>query len=585
MLTQFRLVLVCTLLVGSAGATSSQAVTKAVDNRIKENKATLRTIALQNTPTGFHTSKTEPMVVDMSEQWSFRFVDHMELKERDREDKEVVGVKRLYVYSIMPAGFELNRQADMHNYPFQRIQKMAFNLEGGSDIPYLSDPKATDKNYWTITKTDAFEEEPGKLPLDVCKVVLEPRSDHAPVRLRREINGVVALPVLRKASEALIPAPHSALNAEQMKSYLASNNLCNWKTPEFQAEISSQGLIRRDGEPPRDFLARVDKWMNANFKYGKQMGESSLAHLKNRQAVCTGTTDVWCAILRANNIPARGVSGMVLKSDQSVGHQQVQYFDEQYGQWAYTTEGLALGAYGNFLVHDIDSHFVLQNAAGGGVGCQNSCGYFKVFGDATLLQSAYGKCVAEEQKLALIHPGDPDYIQPSSGRLTPPEPFSSAIVYQPKQTDRLPSGWTYEAGTWRCVGTGPLWIAVKPSKDFDFTCRISAKNDAILGAYKAEGPMDDVHGYVGLIGGWGNKEGCIRVDTKEGRHTDQAVLQTGTNLVRFCRKQGMLWLFVNGRVANVCKDPTPEIPITRLAVFGGYRGDQRVSQLSAAVSQ
>jgi hypothetical protein len=146
-------------------------------------------------------------------------------------------------------------------------------------------------------------------------------------------------------------------------------------------------------------------------------------------------------------------------------------------------------------------------------------------------------------------------------------------------------GWRLHDGAWRHSGpSSPLYVDGLEAREFDLLAVIEARQDGILAAFGPGMEMNAGQGYVGFVGGYGNTATRIRLFGREA--TDDATPMTpGRHTIQLTRRNGEVWLLVNGKPAGWSPDPDPKHMIDRLAVLGGYGGEQVVHEVRVRVSK
>ncbi len=143
------------------------------------------------------------------------------------------------------------------------------------------------------------------------------------------------------------------------------------------------------------------------------------------------------------------------------------------------------------------------------------------------------------------------------------------------------SGWARGAdGPFRHTGEeSALAIEGLQAKEFDLLAVVEAKSDAILGAFTpTTKEMGAGEGYVGFVGGYGNRSTRLRLFGRE--VGDEPVVMTpGLHRIQLTRRRGEVWLLVDGKPVVFAIDPSPQAIVDRLAILGGYGGAQVVHEV------
>ena len=105
----------------------------------------------------------------------------------------------------------------------------------------------------------------------------------------------------------------------------------DFDSPEFQHWLDAAKLRPADNESELDFAARVFKWLRANssYEYKPDMDRQASHVCATLKSDCDGLSAVFCCVLRANDIPARMLTGRWAKSSKPGQHEdQMEYFQE-----------------------------------------------------------------------------------------------------------------------------------------------------------------------------------------------------------------------------------------------------------------
>lgn len=161
-------------------------------------------------------------------------------------------------------------------------------------------------------------------------------------------------------------------------------------------------------------------------------------------------------------------------------------------------------------------------------------------------------------------------------------PLDPVVVVKPGSADvTLTGGWKAEDGAFRHSGPneGALVIKIPRTTEFDFFAVIEGKSDGILGAFApATRQLTAVNDYIAFVGGYSNRVTRFRLFGKEAG--DELLgLQPGANRVQLSRRDGQVWLLVNGKPILWNPDPNPKLQVDRLVILGGYGGEQEVREI------
>jgi transglutaminase-like putative cysteine protease len=121
------------------------------------------------------------------------------------------------------------------------------------------------------------------------------------------------------------------LSRAERSAFLAPSNHFDFKSPKFQAWLRKQDLKRASDERDLDFAHRAMEVMVRTHKYRFELlsDRSASAVCNAGWSDCGGLATVFVSILRANNIPARCLSGRNLKPDGT--HVRMEFYAEAVG--------------------------------------------------------------------------------------------------------------------------------------------------------------------------------------------------------------------------------------------------------------
>lgn len=119
--------------------------------------------------------------------------------------------------------------------------------------------------------------------------------------------------------------------------------------------------------------------------------------------------------------------------------------------------------------------------------------------------------------------------------------------------------------------------------EFDLWIRFEAKSDGILAAFTPETTLkdrNDGQDYVAFVGGYANTVTRLRLF---GRETGESrtMLFSGEHTMQLSRREGQIWCLLDGKAVLYGRDPDPNKTIARLAVLGGYHGEQVIKEIRA----
>lgn len=165
------------------------------------------------------------------------------------------------------------------------------------------------------------------------------------------------------------------------------------------------------------------------------------------------------------------------------------------------------------------------------------------------------------------------------GELTPGPGVSVFLPGDPKL--KTSGEWAREGDALVYKGGDPegtAFVELPKTGDFDLLAVIEANNDGIVGAFSQGQKLTAGVGYVGFVGGYGNLSTRMRLAGQE--YGDEPVPMTsGKHRIQLTRRDGDVWLLVDGKPLIWAPDPTPKLEVNRLAVIGGYNGAQKLYEI------
>jgi hypothetical protein len=143
------------------------------------------------------------------------------------------------------------------------------------------------------------------------------------------------------------------------------------------------------------------------------------------------------------------------------------------------------------------------------------------------------------------------------------------------------SNWKLEGGALKHTGgdESAVYVEVPDVTAFDLWMRFEAKQDGILGAFcPGTERLSAGNDYIAFVGGYANTVTRMRIFGRE--EGDEDVRMTpGQHTMQLTRRDGNLWVLFDGKPILWAADPTPQKPVNRLAVLGGYGGEQVVHEI------
>ncbi len=111
-----------------------------------------------------------------------------------------------------------------------------------------------------------------------------------------------------------------------------------------------------------------------------------------------------------------------------------------------------------------------------------------------------------------------------------------------------------------------------------------AKQDAILGAFAAgTTEMSAGRDYIAFVGGYANTVTRLRLSGREAGD-DETVITPGKHTMQLSRRGGAVWCLFDGTPILHASDPDPKKIADRLAVIGGYNGNQIIHEMRVRVA-
>ncbi len=146
---------------------------------------------------------------------------------------------------------------------------------------------------------------------------------------------------------------------------------------------------------------------------------------------------------------------------------------------------------------------------------------------------------------------------------------------------RSGTGWKLVDGVLKHGGAdeSAAYVDGLGAREFDLWVRLEAKQDALLGAFvPGTGTMSAGSDYIAFVGGYANTVTRLRLFGRE-QGDAAAVLTPGKHTLQLSRKSGGIWCLFDGKPILYAPDPDPKKVIDRLAVLGGYDGDQIIHEV------
>jgi hypothetical protein len=159
-----------------------------------------------------------------------------------------------------------------------------------------------------------------------------------------------------------------------------------------------------------------------------------------------------------------------------------------------------------------------------------------------------------------------------------------STTYKPGDAKvKLSPDWKANGGQWVHNGAdSALVIDGLALKDFDLVAEIEGKSDLVLAAYTRTQKLAVDDGFVAFAGGYGNRSARLRFLGIE-IGDEPAKITPGNHTVRLSRREGAWWFFLDGKLVGFSRDIAPRAVLDRVAVFGGWGGNQKVSTLTVTI--
>jgi hypothetical protein len=141
-------------------------------------------------------------------------------------------------------------------------------------------------------------------------------------------------------------------------------------------------------------------------------------------------------------------------------------------------------------------------------------------------------------------------------------------------------GWKLDDNAYRHSGPSEdaIFLDNLNAADFDLWIRVEARSDAILGAFAPGSPMGATHDYIAFVGGYANTRSRLRLFGTEAGDT-AAVVTPGRHTMQLSRHAGTVWSLWDGQPILWAADPEPKTVVDRLAILGGYGGNQVIHEI------
>lgn len=124
-----------------------------------------------------------------------------------------------------------------------------------------------------------------------------------------------------------------------------------------------------------------------------------------------------------------------------------------------------------------------------------------------------------------------------------------------------------------------IYIDGLEALEFDLWIEFEATQDGILAAFVPKTTsMNAGQDYVLFAGGYGNSVTRFRLFGREEGDSD-VMMTPGRHRLQFSRRAGSVWALMDGKPILHAPDPNPKQPVNRLAIIGGYSGNQKIYEI------
>lgn len=148
------------------------------------------------------------------------------------------------------------------------------------------------------------------------------------------------------------------------------------------------------------------------------------------------------------------------------------------------------------------------------------------------------------------------------------------------------TGWMRDGSALRHTGEdeSAVYVDGLSVREFDLWVRLEAKQDAIVGAFVPETKtMSAGNDYIAFVGGYANTVTRLRLFSREAGD-DATTITPGPHTLQLSRRNGSIWCLWDGKPILHAPDPDPKKIVDRLAVLGGYNGDQIIHEIRIRVA-
>lgn len=148
------------------------------------------------------------------------------------------------------------------------------------------------------------------------------------------------------------------------------------------------------------------------------------------------------------------------------------------------------------------------------------------------------------------------------------------------------SSWIADPEGWTCSlprdQSDTLKIPLaKPCIDIDFSMTFTGSNDVDMGVYTTKTIIPNLfQDYLACLGAWDGGRSVLRLFGREVDVSTQRLPGAGEHKMQLSRRSGWIVVLLDAQPVLAHRDPDPLVAIDKLAVWGGYGGNQKVYDLS-----
>jgi transglutaminase-like putative cysteine protease len=240
------------------------------------------------------------------------------------------------------------------------------------ELPYQTDVRSV------LEPGGHAEDERSELKRQVLTAVVPASADGKGLSARVKHQATIWSRRLVPLGPGEVATPCPPLTSAERKLALRTSPSCDFQSDYYQSWQKSLGLARGKGERDLDFARRVFLVLHQSFSYAKKPAKDLGLRptLETHSAACADLSNVFVAVMRANDVPARVVAGWHARSQKPDekgicnSHAKAEFFADGVGWVPVEAAGAASGrvgagnAYfgfdqGDFLVVHVDIDLLL----------------------------------------------------------------------------------------------------------------------------------------------------------------------------------------------------------------------------------